>query len=759
MATTPEAPERPSELLEIEEHALEHLEEPHEGVEALPDLTEKEPAVPVGRLAVVVAFSVLAAAVMVGGVYKGISPRLWAALAGLMGIGVAVFVRRLRNAILSNLVIAAAIFFIGVILTIPAGSVEDVLSLGPFVRDAVSSGDVLRPPVPFELGWRAIVGWLMGGLGFSAAWIAIQLKRPSLGLLCPLPIVAIGAISVPEDAKIVSGLLALLLFAIGLGVLSGVELGEGEQRSIGFELRRGLRALPLLAAITVGLYFMASNNFLFPKPLIDPTQEAQRPRTVPLSEVPDRVLFTVQSTVSGPWRMGGLDVYKDGSWLLPPFAENRIEEVPRSGIVDSELQPGVAATFEVRDLGGAVLPGLPNLVGLVAKGPKMAYDSRTGNIRLAEGAIQPGVVYSVVAARIPEIQQLQAVRWSVPKEAARFLDIPPPPPAVQALLAEAPPGKWDRLDYMRQKLLNTVVASGAGTPVPIPPERVQEMLAGSKEGTPYEIVAAQAMLARWAGIPSRIGYGFDGGERVGDRVEVRPKHGASFLEIYFPGFKWLPIIGTPLLAKSQVGGEQTQENDAVLPSDDIAVKVFVPIQIDPRTYLFEQIRRIVFLLAPLIVLLLLLYYGWPGVRKAWIRSRRRAWAQQHGPPERIAVAYADWRDLATDYGYRYGSDTPLMFLDRVIEDEEHSELAWLVTRGLWGDLQDQLTADDANAAEELAKSLRKRMSQAHAWTLRVIAAVSRLSLRYPSAPGLGVEVKEKTPKVKKEERPHEAVAA
>ena len=33
------------------------------------------------------------------------------------------------------------------------------------------------------------------------------------------------------------------------------------------------------------------------------------------------------------------------------------------------------------------------------------------------------------------------------------------------------------------------------------------MLAGG-EATPYEITAAEVMLARWAGIPARIGFGF-----------------------------------------------------------------------------------------------------------------------------------------------------------------------------------------------------------------------------------------------------------
>jgi hypothetical protein len=95
-------------------------------------------------------------------------------------------------------------------------------------------------------------------------------------------------------------------------------------------------------------------------------------------------------------------------------------------------------------------------------------------------------------------------------------------------------------------------------------------------------------------------------------------------------------------------------------------------------------------------------------------------------------------------GYRYTSDTPLMFLDRVVPDEDHVELAWLVTRTLWGDLQEDLRPEDASAAEELSRTLRKRLSQAHPWSLRMIAAVSRLSLRHPYAASLWAVSKKTT---------------
>jgi hypothetical protein len=107
-----------------------------------------------------------------------------------------------------------------------------------------------------------------------------------------------------------------------------------------------------------------------------------------------------------------------------------------------------------------------------------------------------------------------------------------------------------------------------------------------------------------------------------------------------------------------------------------------------------------------------------------------------GPRARVALAYAEWRDLATDYGYPYDTDTPLMFLDRFAEDAEHTELAWLTTRALWGDLQDSLTPETAAMAEELSRALRRRLAQAHPAPVRAIGLISRLSLRHPYAPEL-----------------------
>lgn len=748
-----------TELEALERGALEHLAEEEGRVEADLEaaagaLVEEEPERSPLRLALAMAFPTLAAAVMAGGVFIDGEARAYAAVAGLLGVALAMGAARFRSPVAANAVIIGGLFAVGLLMVVPSG-LGNVAAVRKLAAQAAASGDVLRPPVELTAGWQAILGWLMGIVGFAATWVAVVVRRPSIGLLLPLPMAAIAGISVPESDQVASGLVVLVLFAIGLGVLSGAQPeespgvrgapGDAEKLPAGYEVRRALRALPLLAAVTVGLYGLAQTDLLFPDPVIDPAQEPQKPKTVPLTEVEDRVLFTAEASISGPWRVGSLDVYDGEDWRLPAFSESELADVPRSGIVDPSLQPGVRATFTIAGLGGTVLPGLPNTVGIVAEGPKLAYDSRNGSTRVAQGQVQAGLRYTVVAAALPRVEDLRLVTAPVPKALSRFAEIPLPPPAVIDLLEKSPKAsKWDQFDFLRTFVLSNVTAAGTGVPKSVPPERVQDMLAGSKEGSPYEIVAAQAMLARWAGIPSRIGYGFDGGELVDGKLEIRPRNGASFPEVYFSNYGWLPVIGTPVKAKPTVGGDpSTQQQDpSVLPSDEIQVGLFVPILMPPDSVLFDQIRRIVLIAIPGALLLFLAYVAFPALRKAVTRGRRRSAARAAGPRARIALAYAEWRDLAADYGYRYDTDTPLMFLDRAASDAEHTELAWLTTRALWGDLQDSLTDEVAAMAEELSRALRRRLAQAHPAPVRAIALVSRLSLRHPFAPELAFTLKE-----------------
>ena len=480
---------------------------------------------------------------------------------------------------------------------------------------------------------------------------------------------------------------------------------------------------------------------LFPKPIIDPTQEPQRPRTVPLSEVPDRVLFSVDADFSTQWRTGVLDVYQDDAWRTPPFASTRFGEIPETGIVhDTGREDAVAARFTTAGLTGAILPVLPGTQKVQYRGPQINFDQRSQTLRMVNGQVVPGLEYVTTAPSFPSVDQLRNDNRSLPPEIETFLDAPNPPPAAQDLLRQAfaaGPDRWTQFAFLRDWTYDNITLTGLGVPVDLPMSRVNEILE-QKKGTPYELVATLGLLSRWAGVPSRIGFGYDKCEVVGEVQECRPKNGATFVEVYFPSYDWLPIVRNPKKAQPTVGSkpnEQRQDAD-VLPSNELAIKLFLPVATKPASVLGQQILVGILVAAALLVLAYIVYVLWPLARKSRLRSARRQAALSMGPRARVCVAYTDWRDSATDFGYRHPGDTPLMFLDRFADDDEHTELAWLVTRSLWGDLRHDVSQDSALAAEELSRSLRRRLASAHPGAVRAIASVSRLSLRHPYAPEL-----------------------
>jgi hypothetical protein len=313
---------------------------------------------------------------------------------------------------------------------------------------------------------------------------------------------------------------------------------------------------------------------------------------------------------------------------------------------------------------------------------------------------------------------------------------------VKSFLEGAPASGWARADWVRKKFLATVTLTGAGLPEAVPPSKVVDMISGSKEGSPYDIVAAQVLLERWAGIPARIGYGYDKGDPIpnsGGWMDVRPRHGSSWLEVDFKGLGWFPVTGAPLHAKGSVGSKNiVNTNQNVLPSDQVAVSLFIPIRQLTPALLYEQLRPLFLALIGALALIGLSIALWPAVAKLWRRSRRKAWAVRMGPRARIAVAYAEFRELCTDLGDDHYADPPLSYLDHVADDPEHEEFAWLVARKLWGigPSEDPPTEDDVHAAEEMSSSLRARVLRAQPWSVRLLAVISRLSLRHPYTLGV-----------------------
>src|SRR5207248_9899368 len=166
---------------------------------------------------------------------------------------------------------------------------------------------------------------------------------------------------------------------------------------------------------------------------------------------------------------------------------------------------------------------------------------------------------------------------------------------------------------------------------------------------------------------------------------VRPKNAAQWLEVRFDGFGWIPLLDVPPRAQADLQNKD-KDDDRILPSTDVAVQMYVPVEVDNPRLLFARVRAVLLRLLPFVAVVLLLFLAAPAVAKAVRRRRRERWGEALGPRGRIAVAYPELRDAATDRSVGDPFATPIEYLDLVEEDAEHRELAWLVTRSLYGDM-------------------------------------------------------------------------
>jgi hypothetical protein len=452
------------------------------------------------------------------------------------------------------------------------------------------------------------------------------------------------------------------------------------------------------------------------------------------------VLFSVEAPdgFTGPWRTGVLDVYEGGVFKLPAQSANRLGPIPARGVLDPA---NVAkATTEVRittgDLGDSpIMPMVPTAarVTLPANAPSgVKLDTRTGVLRVASGRAPSGFAYQINLPPYPSATDLGPAKPSKRSHAlADDFGVPAKiPVAVGRVLRDAPPSGWSRLDYVRHQLLDHVTAAGPGTPAPLDAKRVQDLLDGSKKGTPYEIVAAQVLLARWAGFPARIGYGFNEFHVEDGKKVIRPADAAQWLEVSFDGYGFIPLLDKP--PKADTSLDNPNKPDAgVVASDDVAVELFLPVDLPRPVPLFELVRARLLQALPLLMILLTARAAAPEVLRAMRRRRREAYGQAFGPRARIAAAYAEVRDIATDLNVGDPFATPLEYLARVVPDAEHTELAWLVSRSMYGDLATTATDGDAAVAEELARSLRRRLRTGQPAQIRVLGLLSQASLRSP----------------------------
>jgi len=680
------------------------------------------------------------AAWVVGGIFRDFSAHLVGLLGVLVGGGIVVLtMRRPGGAYLQFLVIPAAAL-VGAVLVALDSHTGGGLTYQ--ISQALNGGGLLQPPVPFNPGWRFILVFIFALLTAGSAALGISLRRPRLGVSLAVPVTMAAVLTQPASSEVATVVVALLFLTLGMTLAYGAELGTSGLSSAAFEGRRLVRGGAFAAGLGVAVVGLSQLGFLFPQPNTNHTIPPQRPQIPPLPA--DQVLFSYTATRALPLRVGVIDVYdtKQQAWLLPPYDATTLHRFEAPGTVPGgNTTPGAnAVVFHVvvGGLTGHALPEIAFLDQVKDTHNALTVDPRTGALAVADEPIYPGLKYTLVGEPLPTGAQVAQAPRPGPAY-SQFLTAPPPPIQVSTLLGQysqvaaqrgIPENAYDKLSYLRQALYTNVVAAGAGAPGDMTAHRVGQMLDGG-EANPYEIVEAETLLARWAGIPSRMGFGYFGGERQSDgSYAVHPSNGATWLEAYFSGYGWYPITGVPPKAKPSTHQQQKNQVNAVA-TNQLQLIVYIPTRRLTSLQLFQYVQWYLVRILPIVLAAVVLYVMYPWFFKLARARQRRRWGARHGLPGRIAAAYTEFRDRARDLTIGDPAASPTRFLAYVNDDAEHEELAWLVSRALWGDLRRDLRPEDAAAAERLASSVARRLDRAQPMLNRVLARIARTSLREP----------------------------
>ncbi|MGI5244182.1 DUF3488 and transglutaminase-like domain-containing protein [Dactylosporangium sp. CA-139066] len=211
--------------------------------------------------------------------------------------------------------------------------------------------------------------------------------------------------------------------------------------------------------------------------------------------------------------------------------------------------PEITQTITIDELDGRLLPAAatPQKV----EGVRVAYDADTGTIALND-ALRKGLTYTVTSRQRPrpDDQALFAADVPAPEEAARYLALPGKVPdsiaQLSAHLGEGVSNPYQRAFAIQQWLeehYKLVGDAPSGHAYP----NVEHFLFGNKatggqKGTSEQFTAAFAVLARLAGLPTRVAVGF---ETHKDDKAVRGGDAIAWPEVEFTGFGWVAFDPLP----------------------------------------------------------------------------------------------------------------------------------------------------------------------------------------------------------------------
>lgn len=286
---------------------------------------------------------------------------------------------------------------------------------------------------------------------------------------------------------------------------------------------------------------------------------------------PDEHLLTVESDRPVELRWVALADFTGTTWL-PESGYRKADSVLPAPVPPPPGATPVSGHVRVgSDLPGSWAPviGVPRQVGL----DDLGYDARTGTVATMDGPIAEQDYE--VAGEVADWDSTDLTRASPPADDVYDLyrELPPGAPAIlnDVVASVAAEGSYYQRATALARYLRESHSFDPDTPGGHSYAHIDALLAApggeGGGGTSEQFASAFAMLARAAGLPSRVAVGFaPGTDQGGGEYEVRTGDAVAWGEVYFDGVGWVPFAVTPG-GQDEPGTEDTAEQDVRDPED------------------------------------------------------------------------------------------------------------------------------------------------------------------------------------------------
>lgn len=287
---------------------------------------------------------------------------------------------------------------------------------------------------------------------------------------------------------------------------------------------------------------------------------------VSLSEQP---VLEVESSEPLYWRGSVYTRYTGRGWANPRYGfftrdlfnpDVPFQDIPerQGGLYTLEVPPVSPEPLRYREVKQRfkLLYGAANIIYAAAQPALLRFPNLAVRVDAA-GCLQTfygyraGAEYEVIS-HVPDAtpEELRQAPPATPMDVGLpYFELPASPnPRLQKLAQELTTrynNNYDKVIALKRYIESTCDYNLNAPAVPIGRDAVEFFLFESREGYCDLFSTALAVLARYAGIPSRVATGFLAGEPQPDgKYIAREKHRHQWTEIYFPGYGWITFDAT-----------------------------------------------------------------------------------------------------------------------------------------------------------------------------------------------------------------------